>query len=211
MGYRGRIENIPLLPPISSAPVDYPSLSRGGVIRLGFLGRMVEQKNLGYLLEIYRVLTKQSLVRFELHLFGDGPQRAELTRKGDELGLVNVTFHGEIPRAEISRAIDSCDLFLITSLTEGQCLVALEVLSRGRPLIATPVGALPEVLGQNELGCLAPLDDAGAFAARVNEVADSILDGRITPQSVVRAFKVKYDYELIVNRYLTLLASTGAK
>jgi glycosyltransferase involved in cell wall biosynthesis len=212
IGYRGRIENIPLLPPKSLPPVVYPSASGGGFVRLGFLGRLVEQKNVGYLLDIYRLLTKDShsTARFELHLFGDGPQRAELERMCKHLAIEKVTFHGEIPRHEVSRAIDSCDIFLNTSLTEGQCLVALEVLSRGRPFIATPVGALPDVLRQKELGRLAPLDDAEAFAACVNDVAGEIFDGRITPETVVRAFRVDYDYEGIVKRYLALLASLGA-
>ena len=209
IGYRGRIENIPLLPPKTVAPVAYPSASGDGIIRLGFLGRLVEQKNVGYLLEIFRRLSAKS-AKFELHLFGDGPQRAELEQKCAELALPNVTFHGEVPRDAVAQAIDSCDLFLNTSLTEGQCIVALEVLSRGRPFIATPVGALPELLSQKELGRLAPLDDAETFATRVNEVVEEVHAGSITPQSVVRAFRVNYDYDGIVNRYLALLASLGA-
>ena len=210
IGYRGRIENIPLLPPRSVAPVAYPSATGDGVFRLGFLGRLVKQKNLGYLLDVFRVLTRNAPTRFELHLFGDGALRAGLQQKCSDLALQNVTFHGEVARDEVARAIDSCDLFLNTSLTEGQCIVALEVLSRGRPLIATPVGALPEVLGQKELGRLAPLDDAETFAARVKEVVDEILHGSITPHSVVRAFRVRYDHDEVVNRYLALLASLGA-
>jgi glycosyltransferase involved in cell wall biosynthesis len=212
MGYRGRIENIPLLPPQPAALVDYPSRSGNDIIRLGFLGRMVAQKNLAYLLEIYRVLTRcrRPASRFELHLFGDGPLREELAQKCVERALPNVTFHGEVPRAGVAHAIDSCDLFLNTSLTEGQCLVALEVLSRGRPLVATPVGALPEVLHRPELGLLAPLDDAAKFASRIREVVDSICGGQITPHSVTRAFQAKYDYEPIVKQYLRLLASAGA-
>jgi len=211
-GYRGRIENIPLLPPESARPVDYPASRGGGTIRLGFLGRMAAQKNLGYLLEIYQVLTQklERDNRYELHLFGDGRQREELKRRCASLALQNVVFHGETPRSEVARVIDTCDIFLNTSLTEGQCLVALEVLSRGRPLIATPVGALPEVLRQSELGRLAPLGDPGAFAAAVVEVAHAIRAGRMTPQSVVAAFKIRYDYEAVLKRYLDLLAGADS-
>jgi glycosyltransferase involved in cell wall biosynthesis len=212
-GYRGRIENIPYLPPELAPLVDYPARHGDGAIRLGFLGRMVAQKNLGYLLEIYQVLTQKPERghRYELHLFGDGRQREELERRCADLALPNVVFHGETPRSEVARAIDTCDIFLNTSLTEGQCLVALEVLSRGRPLIATPVGALPEVLRQGELGRFAPLGDPGAFAAAVTEVADAIRAGRITPQSVAAAFKVRYDHQAILQRYLDLLAEINSQ
>lgn len=210
-GYRGRIENIPLLPPESVEPVAYPLTRGDGIVRLGFLGRMVAQKNLDYLLDIYQVLTQKfpSSARYELHLFGDGLLRGELERKCASLALPNVKFHGETPRSEVARAIDTCDIFLNTSVTEGQCLVALEVLSRGRPLIATPVGALPEVLRQSELGRLAPPNDPEEFAAKVVEVTRAIQKGQITPESVVTAFKIRYDYEVVLKRYLKLLATAG--
>jgi len=207
-GYPGRIENIPLLPPEVAALVDFPNRRQPGLIRLGFLGRLAAQKNLRYLFEIYRILTSGNAgLRYELHLFGDGPEREELRARAAELALPGVTFHGETPRAGISQAIDSCDLFLNTSLTEGQCLVALEVLSRGRPLVATPVGALPGVLSQRELGLLAPLDDPRAFAAAVTDVAQKISDGSLTPKSVAGAFRERFDRAAILRRYLDLLAT----
>ncbi len=140
LGYRGRSERIPLLPPAISASAPFPSAAGDGVIRLGFLGRLVEQKNLGYLLEVYRCLTREPAngLRFELHLYGDGAQREALTAACVKQSLPRVTFHGEIPREQVPAASDACDLFLNTSHTEGQCLAALEVLSRGRPLVATP-------------------------------------------------------------------------
>jgi glycosyltransferase involved in cell wall biosynthesis len=208
-GYRGRIENIPLLPPETAAWVDFPAHRVPGLIRLGYLGRMAAQKNLRYLLDVYRLLASANgEPRFELHLFGDGEERDQLKRRCGELSLPGVTFHGERPRAEIADAIDSCDLFLNTSLVEGQCLVALEVLSRGRPLVATPVGALPEILRQPELGRLAPLDDPAAFANAVAEVARKISDGAITPKSVVAAFRERFDRAAILQRYLDLLAES---
>jgi glycosyltransferase involved in cell wall biosynthesis len=206
-GYPGRIEHIPLLPPEIAPLVDFPSRSRPGVIRLGFLGRLVSQKNLRYLLEAYHALALgNGGLRYELHIFGDGVEREDLERRCADLRLPAVTFHGERPRAEIARAIDSCDLFANTSFTEGQCLVALEVLSRGRPLVATPVGALPEVLSQEVLGRLAPLDDARAFAAAISDVAQKITDGSITPKSVAATFRERFDRAAILRRYQELLA-----
>jgi len=208
MGYRGRIENIPYLPPLASSPSDFPLTSGGDAIRLGFLGRLAAQKNLGYLLEVYQILTSplDPSSRYELHLFGDGHQRAELEQKVATLGLPRVTFHGEIPREQVAAAIDSCDLFLSTSTTEGQCLVALEVLSRGRPMVATPVGALPEVLAQPELGRLAPLGDVPAFATAVMETVLAIREKSLSSRAVAEAFSRRFDYDAIMNRYLHLLA-----
>jgi glycosyltransferase involved in cell wall biosynthesis len=210
-GYQGRIENIPYPPPPRTGSIAFPTSREAGVIRLGYLGRLEAQKNLPYLLEVFHALTRVPGLRYELHIFGGGSQREDLERRCAELSLAGVTFHGEIPRAEISRAIDFCDLFLNTSLTEGQCLVALEVLSRGRPLVATPVGALPEVLSQAELGQLAPLGDAAAFAVAVSSVAKKIGERTITPESVVAAFRERYDYQAVLRRYLRLLTGVPSQ
>jgi glycosyltransferase involved in cell wall biosynthesis len=143
--------------------------------------------------------------RYELHLFGDGGQRAELEKACVQMALRDVFFHGETPRAEVAKAIDSCDLFLNTSTTEGQCIAALEILSRGRPLVATPVGALPEVLVDPALGRVAPLGDPKSFAVVVSAVAQAIRARNMTPGSVAAAFQTRYDHDAIAGRYLDLL------
>ena len=211
LGYRGRSEEIPLLPPVMVEPAPFPCTRDGSLIRLGFLGRLVAQKNLGYLLEIYQRLVEISgdEFRFELHLFGDGAERAQLEAVTAKRALSGVIFHGDVPREKTPAAIDTCDLFLNTSRTEGQCLAALEILGRGRPLVATPVGALPEVLAQPALGRLAPLDDAPAFAASVLEIVREIRAGHLTPSSVATAFARQYDYRNVLQRYLDLLADVA--
>jgi glycosyltransferase involved in cell wall biosynthesis len=208
LGYRRRIENIPLLPPVFAEPAPFAADRGQGRIRLGFLGRMAPQKNLGYLFEVYEQLSRapKDDFHYELHLFGDGAERRELAERCAARSLPDVTFHGEIPRESVRGAIDTCDIFLNTSRTEGQCLAALEVLSRGRPLVATPVGALPEVLAQPDLGKLAPLDDSSAFAAKVTELAGEIREGRVSPRSVSEAFRKRYDAPAVLQRYLDLLA-----
>jgi glycosyltransferase involved in cell wall biosynthesis len=172
---------------------------------------MAPQKNLDYLFEVYERLSSapKDDLSYELHLFGDGAERRQLTERCAARALPDVTFHGEIPRESVCGAIDTCDIFLNTSRTEGQCLAALEVLSRGRPLVATPVGALPEVLAQPDLGKLAPLDDPGAFAAKVTELAGEIREGRVSPRSVSEAFRKRYDAQAVLQRYLDLLADVG--
>jgi glycosyltransferase involved in cell wall biosynthesis len=205
-GFRGVLEKIPLLPPKAAPLAEFPSSSYASKLRLGFLGRLVEQKNLPYLLQAYRALT-EVLDRehaYELHLFGDGDQRGDLERTSREMALQDVFFHGETPRAETARAIDSCDLFLNASTTEGQCIAALEILARGRPLVATPVGALPEVLADPDLGRVAPLGDPKSFASVVSAVAQAVREKKMTPSSVATAFHRRYDHDAIAERYLDL-------
>ncbi len=88
-------------------------------------------------------------------MFGDGHLRKNLEELACGLGIEKfVVFHGNIPNSRVPEVIASCHLFAFTSINEGQCLAALEILSCGRPLVATDVGALPEILSDSCLGRL---------------------------------------------------------
>ncbi|MGQ9661830.1 MAG: glycosyltransferase, partial [Kiritimatiellia bacterium] len=139
-GYKGAIHVIPYLMPDVAPVCPFPSLER--TVRLGFLGRLVPEKNLEYLFEVILALirgsTRSTSVSYEFHIFGDGPHRTQCERLVRKLRLEDlVIFHGFLPHAQIFSSIDTCHLFLFAPYTAGQCLAALEVLSRGRPMVAT--------------------------------------------------------------------------
>jgi len=210
-GYRGRVEVIPLIPPKPVKPHPFPN--GGHCLRLGFLGRLVPQKNLAYLLEAFEQLvtgcagTCPEPVSWELHLFGDGPTKQALESVVAARGLESrVHFHGAVPHGAVAGAIDQCHLFAFSSVTEGQCLAALEILSRGRPIVATPVGAFPEFLTAPELGQLAPLDNAAMFAQALHQVGLQLRQGRLTTQTVQQRFFDLFPHDEIIDKYCLLLA-----
>lgn len=199
MGYSGRIVEIPYLPPApSQAPVARARAT--GRCRLGFLGRFVPQKNLFYLLDILAELGDDDV---ELHMFGEGAHEAALRARATERGLP-VTFHDAVARAAVPAAIDSCDMFLNPSISEGQCLVALEVLSRGRPFLASAVGAVPAILGKGPFGAAIPLDDIAAGAAAVRAAVARWRGGAWDAASIVTAYRSAYDRDAILARYRDL-------
>jgi glycosyltransferase involved in cell wall biosynthesis len=211
LGYRGVIETIPYIPPRIAPPAALPDC--GGVIRIGFIGRLVPQKNLTYLLTAFAHLCaagemgRAAQRSWELHLFGDGDQRQELERVASAIGLQRqVYFHGAILRDSVPAAIDRCHLFAFSSLTEGQCLAALEVLARGRPLVATPVGAFPEILEAPEFGLMAPLDDAPRFARALAQTASALIEGRLTPQAIQSRFGSLICHDRIVQQYVSFFS-----
>lgn len=204
MGFSGRLVEVPYLPPLAPAtPAFDPPADR--ICRLGFLGRFVSQKNLFYLLDIIAALAEEAI---ELHMFGDGEQEAGLRTEVEQRGLP-VIFHGAVPRANVPAAIDSCDMFLNPSISEGQCLVALEVLSRGRPFLASGVGAIPQILARGHFGAILPLDNAPAAAATVQRTIAEWRDGRWTPEAVADDYRRAYRAHDILQTYLDLFTGTG--
>jgi glycosyltransferase involved in cell wall biosynthesis len=206
MKYRGRIVVLGLVPP-PAAPVSPPPPSEAGIIRLGFLGRLEHQKNVEYMLEIFQHLAASNPEKFELHLFGDGSQRQNLEQQAAQNSSAGrVVFHGAVAGKAKWDAIDSCDLFLNTSWTEGQCIVALEVLSRGRPLVATPVGALPHIIDSPEVGSLIPLNEAAAAAKIVASVASRWTSGELNPSTIRDRSDQRFGREAIASGYVKLFS-----
>ena len=210
-GYRGLIATIPYIPPKSARPRLLPG---GDRLRLGFLGRLVPQKNLIYLLDAFSYLVAgaaQPSSRskpWELHIYGDGPMRAQILAAVAERNLQSfLHLHGAIPHEDVPDAIDRCHLFAFSSVSEGQCLAALEILARGRPIVATPVGAFPEFLNTAELGELAPLGEAAGFARSLGIVGSRLMSGQLTPDTIQSEFQKRFPRTMIIDSYCDLLTA----
>lgn len=131
------------------------------------VARLVAQKGIDYLLAAFAQVVA---VVPDAHLLvvGDGPLRAELEAQTDSLKLsANVHFTGW--RDDVPHIMTAIDLLVMPSLWEGFGLVALEAMSHARPIVATRVSALPEIIVHGETGWLAPPADPDALAKALLE------------------------------------------
>ncbi|MGA2115777.1 MAG: glycosyltransferase [Bryobacteraceae bacterium] len=201
--YRGDVRVLPYLPPLCGDPTPFPSPS---VTRVGYLGRLAAQKNLAYLVQAFCVARRNGLDA-ELHIFGAGPERGALQARAEQMGVSHlVCFHGSKAHREVPAAIDSCHMFAFTSISEGQCLAALEILARGRPVVATPVGAFPEFLSDGLLGTLAAPDQPEEFARSLVTVARQIRENTFTPNGVQAAYRKRFPREQVIQGYVDLIS-----
>jgi glycosyltransferase involved in cell wall biosynthesis len=199
-GYRGKVHILPLPPPGVSDASPWPASS---TLQIGFLGRLVPDKNVAYLLHSFAQLRAMK-VDAQLHIFGDGPERAALLQTAERLSLADrIRFHGNQDRTMIPGAIDRCHIFAFSSRTEGLPIGALEILSRGRPVLGTPVGAFPEFLS-GLLGSIAPLDNPAAFAGALKSLAVPVLRGEVAPADVQRAYKARFPRRQVIDDYMRI-------
>lgn len=134
-----------------------------------FVGRLTEQKALTVLLD---ALVDVPGARVEL--VGDGPQRALLVRRAEELGLASrVHFAGALPREEGLAHLAGARAAVLPSAWENLPHAAVEALAVGVPVIATAVGGVPEVVRDGENGLLVPPNDPGQLAAALSRVLES--------------------------------------
>ena len=115
-----------------------------GPIRLGCAARLSPEKNLPQLLlAIAECRARGRRVHLAIH--GEGPLRGELERLVARLGLGDrVTLPGANDRLEAW--YPTLDAFVLPSLTEGMPMTVLEALACGCPVVASAVGAIPELL-----------------------------------------------------------------
>ena len=132
------------------------------------VGRMQAQKNLHYLVEQVAVIARDTSIRFELHLLGDGPERDALRRRADELGVAqHLVWHGWVNDREEIRTLYRSATFLVhPSLYEGMPNCVLEAMACGVPVLASRVLGNDAVIWDGEGGFLFDLHDPGSFAGR---------------------------------------------
>ena len=104
------------------------------------------------------------LERTWLALVGDGPLRASLEEYASTLGIRDrVTFCGT--RRDLGNLLQMMDIFALPSLWEGLPLALVLAMGAGRPVVATRLAGIPEVVTDGQTGLLVPPGDSGAIGA----------------------------------------------
>ena len=155
-----------------AVPPAAPERSAGARLRLGCVGRMVELKGQSVVLAGIAALAPALRARVEVHLFGDGPERARLAGVARRrLADVPVVFHGAVVEREQIYA--GIDVLVAGSRTEGQSLAIMEAMARGIPVVATAVGGNPGLVRPGETGILVPVGSSEAIRDAIAGLIDA--------------------------------------
>ncbi len=136
---------------------------------LGFLGRLVEQKNPLLLVDVLDVLRAED---YRLVVIGDGPLLEPLRQRAEALALSDrVELLGSLPRAAALMRLRSVDVLLLPSLWEGLPFTPLEAMAMGIPVVASAVGGLTEMVEDGVSGILIRGADPADYARAVRQLA----------------------------------------
>jgi len=136
---------------------------RKDALILGTFGRLEVEKGHRYLLEAVSLL-KKTFPHIVLLVVGDGSLKEDLGRRASSLGLDGqVFFLGE--NDAMAELIALMDIILFPSLHEGLSLACLEAMAAGKPVIASSVGGMRELIEDKKSGILLPPRDIRALAA----------------------------------------------
>jgi glycosyltransferase involved in cell wall biosynthesis len=146
-----------------------------------YVGRMDVRKGLAELIAAAASLRDQR-PRLRCYLVGEGadkPALMELVNKHQ--AQQEVFFVASCPTERVAQWMAAADLVTLPSYKEGCPNVVIEALASGRPVVATSVGGIPELMDDRS-GRLIPPQDVDSLAAALNEV----LGGRWDPSELAR-------------------------
>jgi glycosyltransferase involved in cell wall biosynthesis len=137
------------------------------------LARLYVTKGLTHLLDT-AVLVKQSHPEVQFNVYGEGELRDELLAKAERLGLDGKSiFRGAFSsRAELTNIMSNTDIFLLSSVLEGQPLVVVEAMAYGCPIVSTNVGGIPELIQDGVNGLLCPPEKPECLAEKIGRLID---------------------------------------
>lgn len=133
------------------------------------MGNLVQIKGVTYLLDAaYIIKDHYNYDNITLCLIGDGTLRKDLQDKAKKLKLEEfIRFEGVRPHIEIPIWINACDLLCLPSLNEGCPNVVLEALACGKPVVASNVGGVPEILSDDRAGIMVTPGDPTKLAEAI--------------------------------------------
>ena len=133
-----------------------------GAVLIGTVGRLTPVKGHASFLRAARMVLQQQPAATFL-IVGDGPLRGRLQAMAVDLGIDDkCLFLGH--RADVHDLVSAMDVFVLPSLSEGIPMAILEAMALGKPIVATAVGGVPEVVSHRETGLLVPAGDEQALA-----------------------------------------------
>lgn len=136
--------------------------------RLAVMCSLIPRKRVDHAIRaVARV--RESIPHVQLHVYGDGAERASLEVLAADLGVSDaVVFHGHVP--DLDAAWREADAFVLTSTNEGQPLVVLEALGHGVPVVSYDLPYGPKDTLARGGGILVPNGDVEALADALAEV-----------------------------------------
>lgn len=157
--------------------------------------RLVPRMGMDALLEATAILSEENYM-FKVIIAGEGPELPRLRDKCLALSLQGrVAFLGRVPEEQLVDVFRAGDCFVLpTRFLEGFGLIILEAYACGTPVIAVPVGAIPEVLGSSLQHWLAHDNSPSAIAERMRDFLTRRL---VADRDRLRRRALEFDFQAV--------------
>lgn len=138
--------------------------------KLGAVGRLVDAKDYGVLLQAVKLLQDNGN-DVTLRIAGEGDQRPKLEQLISKLELEKHAVL--VGNQNVQNFLSEIDLFVMSSKREGVPVALLEAMAHGLPIVATQAGGIPEVITHEHDGLLCPISNSACLAENITVMINS--------------------------------------
>ena len=185
----------PTQPPMP-LPTDTPQLL--------CLGRLAPQKGFDLALKAFADVVDR-FPHARLLLAGDGSERSALKQQTAQLGLTHaVDFLGWVLPETVPTLMNRATVVVMPSRWEGLPGVALQAMLMARPIVATRVGGLPEIVDHGQTGLLVEKENSTALAEAILLLLDDLATASQMGQNAMRRAQKRFSWEGYIDAYDTL-------
>lgn len=201
-----KIRHFTIIPNVVDEDLFYykPKPSRNGIIFLAIANwnkTRPQLKRPDLLIQALALVKKETGLDIKLELAGHGDWLEELEIMASELNLPLVTL-GYLPKAELVEVLQNSDYFLHASETETFSIVIAEALKTGTPVIASNVGAIPELM-ESDFGVL-----TNNTLEEWTEAIQKVLKSTYNNEAIAQRNKNKFTYKEIGSKLIDIYRET---
>lgn len=190
-------------------PGERPRPADTAVIKIGMLARLMDTKDHLTLIRAFKLLMENKSDRvFELHIAGDGEMKPTLMNLTRECGLESdIHFRGMIPEAAAVDFLNELDIYIHASLGETMSTSLIQVMACRKPIIASDVTGINNMLRNNVMGILVPAKNENAMAGRILQLVNDPAMAKELAKNAFNFAVEHYSNEKMLENYKTIFVN----
>ena len=177
---------------------------RERTIIIGYVGRLNKEKGIMNFIEAIPLILKKIEVD-KFFICGEGRLKKDAERYIAEYDLIEkVKFMGWVPHLELADYLNDMKLIVIPSYTEGLPNIMLEAMACGTPVLAMPVGRIPDLIEDGKTGFLLKDNTPQCIAEKVQASIENVDITKIT-QNAVDLVKRDFSFKIVREKWIGIL------
>lgn len=190
---------------------DYNGKSPSKVIRIGFIGQIINSKGVHLLLKAAKMIYKKHKHEFEIIIYGNMEKNIDYSEKLRDIaeGMGNIRFLGTYLHENSAVVFSNIDILVVPSLWYDFPLIIYEAFATKTPVIATNLGGMAEAITHNESGLLFERGNVNDLAHQFNRIIEEpeLLKRLQTGIPVVK--RIEKEVEELERLYYQILTDAG--
>ncbi|MEP7236266.1 MAG: glycosyltransferase family 4 protein [Ferruginibacter sp.] len=182
-----------------------------GTIVLGMQSRIVKIKDQETLIGAFDMLLKDESLKGKdivLKIAGDGDNRTSLEQLAKKLGIENkVFFTGMLPEQELTAFLNDLDIYIHASFGETMSTAIMQAMAFGKPIIASDVAGINNMVKNNVTGLLVPVMDEEAMFGKMKQLIQNKEEAFMLAANARQYAEANFSNETMFKKYRSVFSS----